>query len=181
MDRIEEIIALMTTRGGQWYGREAITLEQHSLQSARLAELEGAPPALVAAALLHDIGHLLAKADTGEGQARDDRHEAIAAGYLARVFGPDVVEPIRLHVDAKRYLSATEPGYRAALSPASVRSLGLQGGALAPGEADAFRAQPHAADAIRLRRWDDLAKDPTAKTGSARDYLPLLRSLARRG
>lgn len=179
MDRIDEIIGLMTTRGGQWYGREEITLEQHSLQSARLAELDGAPPALVAAALLHDIGHLLAKADTGEGQARDDRHEAIAAGYLSRIFGPDVAEPIRLHVDAKRYLCAVEPDYRAGLTPASVRSLGLQGGALAPDDAAAFRAQPYAEDAIRLRHWDDHAKDPTVKTGSARDYMPLLRSLAR--
>ncbi len=179
MDTVDHIVVLMTTRGGQWYGREEITLEQHSLQCARLAELEGAPPALVAAALLHDIGHLLAKADTGEGQARDDRHEAVAAGYLSRIFGPDVAEPIRLHVDAKRYLSATEPGYRAGLSPASVRSLALQGGALAPDAAAAFRACPYADDAIRLRRWDDHAKDPTVKTGSARDYIPLLRRLAR--
>ena len=180
MDEIDRIFALISGKGTVWYGREAITLEQHSLQSAALAEREGAPPALVAAALLHDLGHLLSKEGrTGEGQARDDRHEHIAAGYLTRLFGPGVAEPISLHVEAKRYLCAAEPGYGLALSPASVRSLELQGGVFDAGDAAKFRARPYADAAIRLRRWDDLAKDPKAKTKTKtlQSYGPLLRSL----
>lgn len=179
MDEIDRIFELIASKGTVWYGREAITIEQHSLQTARLAELDGASPALVAAALLHDLGHLLSKEQrgTGEGQLRDDRHEYIAAGYLRRLFGPAVAEPIRLHVDAKRFLCAAEPSYRENLSPASVRSLELQGGDFASPEVAEFRARPHAADAIKLRRWDDLAKDPAIRTKPLSAYAGLLRSL----
>lgn len=180
MDEIDRIVDLMSSKGTAWYGREGITLEQHSLQAARLAERDAAPPALVAAALLHDLGHLLSKErrGTGEGQLRDDRHEYIAAGYLERLFGPAVAEPIRLHVDAKRFLCSVEQGYREALSPASVRSLALQGGVLGSDDVAKFPARPFAGDAIKLRRWDDLAKDPTVKTKPLSSYAQLLRSLA---
>jgi len=179
MDAIDEILELIGRRGDALYGNEGVTQTAHAQQSAALAEAEGAVPALVAAALLHDVGHFLAKDDTGFGQAKDDFHERIGAGWLAKRFGPDVAEPVRLHVDAKRWLVVAEPAYAALLSPASIRSLELQGGAFAPEAADAFRARPHAADAIRLRRWDDRAKDPAAVTKPLESYVPLLRALAR--
>ena len=177
MDAIDEIVALIGRAGGALYGREAVTQTQHALQTAALAEAEGAAPALVAAALLHDVGHLLAKPDDEPVRARDDFHERIGGGWLARRFGAAVVEPVRLHVDAKRWLVAAEPGYAATLSPASVRSLALQGGPFAAAAAETFRARPYADDAIRLRRWDDRAKDPAVSTRRLEAYLPLLRSL----
>ncbi|MCK6451454.1 MAG: HD domain-containing protein [Alphaproteobacteria bacterium] len=200
MERAGEVLDLIVREGAAWYGTERVTQLQHALQAARLAEREGASPALVAAALLHDIGHLMAKdrpaavdpaadsnvgargstrAAPGERRQHDDRHEHIAGGLLVRLFGTAVAEPVRLHVDAKRFLCATEPGYHGTLSPASVRSLELQGGAFSPDAAARFRAGPFAADAVRLRRWDDLAKDPSVETRPLSAYVPLLRSLMR--
>jgi len=171
---MNELLALYTEKGGGAYG-ERVTQTAHALQSAALAEAAAAPPSLVAAALLHDVGHLLAKRADGV----DDRHEQIAAGYLARYFGPAVSEPVRLHVDAKRWLCACEPSYFATLSPASVKSLALQGGPFSPEAAAAFLALPYAAEAIRLRRWDDLAKRPDAPTSKLEAYAALLEELCR--
>jgi phosphonate degradation associated HDIG domain protein len=172
---VDEVMDLLAERGGADYGDERVTQLAHALQAAGLAEAEGAPPPLVAAALLHDLGHLLAKRRAGE----DDRHEQIAAGALAKLFGPEVAEPVRLHVDAKRWLCAAEPKYFATLSPGSVRSLALQGGPFEPKEAARFARQPHAEAATRLRRWDDRAKVPEAPTRSLAEYRPLLDGLAR--
>jgi gamma-butyrobetaine dioxygenase len=166
-----DLLALFERKGSEPYG-EFVTQAAHALQSAALAEAEDAAPALIAAALLHDVGHFLAK--PGDG---DDRHEDIGAGVLAKLFGPAVAEPVRLHVAAKRFLCATEPGYFATLSPASVASLARQGGPFTPDEAAAFERNPHAADALRLRRWDDLAKVPGAPTKDLAAYAPLLARL----
>lgn len=177
-NRIDKLHGLFTTRGAAQYGREAVSQAEHALQAALLAEREQAAPPLVAAALLHDVGHLLHKLDPETaGWDEDDRHEDIGWGYLKQVFVPAVAEPVRLHVSAKRYLCATDPAYFAILSPASVRSLELQGGRYTPAEADAFRRNAFAEDAVRLRRWDDRAKTPGTPTGTIDDYLPLLRSL----
>ena len=173
MDKVDQLLSLFETRGVSQYGREAVSQAEHALQAAALAEREGAAPALVAAALLHDVGHLLAKT----GGDLDDRHEEIGCGYLKSTFGPAVSEPVRLHVPAKRYLCATEPAYSGLLSPASVRSLELQGGRFTPDEAGLFGGLAYAGDAIRLRRWDDRAKTPGAPTKALRDYAPLLREL----
>lgn len=173
MDQVDRLLELFETRGAAQYGREAVSQAEHALQAARLAEAEGAAPALVAAALLHDVGHLLAKRRDGE----DDRHEEIGWGYLKSVFGAAVSEPVRLHVPAKRYLCAVESDYFAILSPASVRSLELQGGRFTADEAARFHAADFAADAVRLRRWDDRAKTPGVATKSIRDYADLLRGL----
>lgn len=181
MSPVDDILELIAINGGRWYGSERVTQAAHALQCARLAEMEGAAPALLAAALLHDIGHLLAKERpaAGETRQRDDHHEDIAGGYLDRYFGPDVAEPVRLHVDAKRWLCAADPGYHATLSPASVRSLELQGGIFTPSEAEGFKLRPYAGDAIRLRRWDDRAKDPAIQTRPLSAYAELLHHLAR--
>jgi gamma-butyrobetaine dioxygenase len=179
-DPVAEVMALFEGVASAQYGNERVTQREHALQSAMLAEQDDAPPALVAAALLHDVGHLLAAAKHPDmGQQTDDLHEKVGAGWLRRRFVDAVAEPVRLHVEAKRYLCQAEPAYAAILSPASVRSLELQGGTFNATEAAAYRALPHAADAVRLRRWDDQAKVPDAATRALADYAPLLRGLLR--
>jgi len=159
MPDIDRLIALLADKGGTQYGGEAVSQREHALQSAWLAEKAGASASIIAASLLHDVGHLLHHlGDNPAERGVDDRHEAIAGKQLRALFGAAVAEPVRLHVDAKRWLCATDPGYAATLSPSSVRSLALQGGPFAPAAADAFIAVPFAADAVRLRRWDDGAK-----------------------
>jgi len=176
MDQVDRLMELFAARGTDQYGREAVSQTEHALQAATLAEAEGAAPALVAAAFLHDVGHLLAKV---RSPSEDDRHEEIGWGYLKSTFGPAVAEPVRLHVPAKRYLCAVEPDYFAILSPGSVRSLELQGGRFTADEASAFRGVAYADDAVRLRRWDDHAKTPGTPTKALGDYAGLLRELMR--
>ena len=162
IDRIYERFAL---HGDDGYGSDRVRQREHALQCAALAEADGAAPALIAAALLHDIGHLIH--DLGAAPAArgiDDRHQELGQAWLTRWFGADVTEPVRLHVPAKRYLTATDPGYFATLSLGSVRSLELQGGQFTTEGAAAFIGQPHAADAVRLRRWDEGAKVPGQAT-----------------
>lgn len=176
---VDDVMALLADGGALRYGDEAVSQLAHALQCAVLAERENAPDSLVAAALLHDIGHLVGKGDEGEARRGvDRRHEAVAAGYLRRLFPDSVVAPIRLHVAAKQYLCHAEPSYFERLSPASVTSLRVQGG---PHDADAaanFIARPYAMDAVRLRRWDDKAKDPDARTPELASYRALLERLA---
>jgi phosphonate degradation associated HDIG domain protein len=168
-------LTLLAERGAARYGGEQVSQLEHALQCAALAEADGAAPELVAAALLHDVGHLLHRhGDDAAQRGVDDRHEQIGAGWLARGFVPAVAEPVRLHVPAKRYLCATDPAYFGALSAGSVRSLALQGGPLTPGEAVAFLAAPHAAEAVRLRRWDEAAKVPGAATPPLAQFRSLL-------
>jgi gamma-butyrobetaine dioxygenase len=157
-DAVEAILALYRARGHERYG-ERVTQLDHALQCASLAAADGAPDGLVAAALLHDYGHLIDdRGHMAERDGLDGAHEAAGAAALAAWFGPAVTQPIALHVAAKRYLCATEPSYFEALSPASKLSLELQGGPFAPAEATAFAALPYAEDAVRLRRWDDWGK-----------------------
>ena len=175
MNPIEEIKSVLMEVGCERYGMEAVDQLQHALQSACLAEQDGASPELITAALLHDIGHLVDKKFDGAAEAGIDRkHEDIGAGYLSKWMGPAVTEPIAMHVDAKRYLCAVDEEYFATLSDASVHSLRLQGGVYSADEADEFISQPFACDAVRLRRWDDLAKDPEAKTESLEHYMDIV-------
>jgi gamma-butyrobetaine dioxygenase len=172
---IARVLELLDKHGGGLYGGEAVTQREHALQAALAAERADADPALIAAALLHDIGHLLPESHVGDGDKDFDlRHEAAGAAWLAEHFPPEVVEPIRLHVAAKRYLCFTEPGYWEGLSPASRASLRVQGGPFTADEARAFLAQPHAAAAVELRRWDEAAKVPglpTPRLDYYRSYL----------
>lgn len=139
---------------------EAVTQTQHALQCAALAEADGAEASLQVAALLHDVAHLWETHD--EFRNTDLGHEVVGARLLTRWFGQAVAIPVALHVLAKRYLVAIEPEYADTLSPASVHSLELQGGAMTSTEIRRFEESPHHCDAVRLRRWDDLAKDPKA-------------------
>lgn len=156
-----EIIRLFETRAGSQYGREAVSQLEHALQCAQLAEQGGETDETIVAALLHDMGHLIAAEKSGQPddtQARDDLHQYIALPFLRGLLPDAVLEPMRLHVDAKRYLCGSEPGYWETLSPASQRSLELQGGAYADDQLATFMAQPFAQEAVRLRRYDDQAK-----------------------
>jgi phosphonate degradation associated HDIG domain protein len=169
----DEVVRLFERRGGSAYGREAVTQREHALQAAHLAREAGASPALVVAALLHDVGHLLHDLpDDAPDRGVDDRHEELAARWLGDRFGPDVVEPARLHVEAKRFLCAVEPGYHDALSEPSRVSLRFQGGPMSPEQVGRFRASPHAAAAVTLRRCDDAAKVPGLAVPGIEAYLP---------
>ncbi|AOJ04033.1 MULTISPECIES: phosphonate degradation HD-domain oxygenase [Burkholderia] len=156
---LDDIRALFDRHGDIGYSGEPVTQREHALQSAQLAEEAGAGDALIAAALLHDLGHLLNRqGETPTAHGIDDLHQYYVLPFLRPLFPDAVLEPIRLHVDAKRCLCAIDASYYARLSADSVRSLHLQGGVFSDAEADAFLLRPYAADAICLRRWDDLAK-----------------------
>jgi gamma-butyrobetaine dioxygenase len=165
------IAELFAGPGARDYLGEPVTIGVHMRQAGALAEAAGADPALVAAALLHDVGHL--RNETGQ------LHGEAGARWLSRWFGPAVTEPVRLHVAAKRYLCATEPGYSGLLSAESVRTLARQGGPMTPAEAAAFAAGPHARDAVAVRRWDEAAKDPAVAPPEFSHFAPLLQRLAR--
>lgn len=157
----QELSTLYSERGVRRYGLNAISQLDHALQGAALAEADGEPASLIVAVLLHDIGHMIHQ--LGEAPAKrgiDDHHEILGAKRLAKLFGPDVSEPVRLHVPAKRFLCAVEPDYFDKLSADSVRSLALQGGPMTPPEVDAFRQERWWQDAAKLRRYDEDAKVP---------------------
>ena len=177
---VQLIADLFASEGAADYLGEAVTQAAHMLQAAALAERAGAAPALVAAALLHDVGHFAGTITGRDLMAEtDNRHSEQGATWLGQWFGAEVTEPVRLHVDAKRYLCAVEPGYLGKLSPASVYTLGVQGGPMAAAEAAEFAARPFAAAACQVRRWDDDAKDPQAPTPAFTHFAPFLAGLLR--
>jgi len=177
---IAELRRLFAARGDSAYGGEAVSQAQHAFQAAHLARQAGAGPGLIIAALLHDVGHLLHDLpDDAPDDGVDDRHENLAASWLARWFGDDVVEPVRLHVEAKRFLCAVDPSYETQLSEPSRLSLKLQGGPMTDDEVRAFRASPHHESAVALRAWDDEAKDPDLVVDELDAYLSLIKDSLR--
>ncbi|MCB1001857.1 MAG: HD domain-containing protein [Acidimicrobiales bacterium] len=177
---VDDVVELFERWGSVHYDDRVSQLD-HALQCASLAERAGAAPHLVVAALLHDIGHLieLDRTDGTIGDLAVDRgHEHVAARALAALFGPEVRMPIELHVEAKRFLCAIEPGYAATLSDGSVRSLATQGGAMTAAEVARFASRPDASDAADVRRWDDAGKVEQLVVAPLAHFVPLLRSLA---
>ena len=173
---VQQIISLYEEKGGREYEGEGVSQLEHALQAATHAERAGAPPELVCAALLHDIGHLLNdKGETPTLRGVDDEHQNAALPFLRGRFPAAVLEPIRLHVDAKRYLCATRADYYGRLSEDSKRSLELQGGVFSAAEAERFIRQPHADEAVKVRLWDDAAKTRGAATPGLAHFEPLLR------
>ncbi|MBM3588732.1 MAG: HD domain-containing protein [Alphaproteobacteria bacterium] len=171
--RLQGLADLIDCKGHGCYGLHDVTQRQHALQAAWQAEREGCSSSLIAAALLHDIGHMVH--DLGDNPAAhgvDDKHEELGQVWLQNWFGPEVTEPVRLHVAAKRYLCATEADYVAKLSADSVLSLSLQGGPMSADEVATFRALQHAEDAVRLRRFDEGAKVTGLMTPPVRHFLP---------
>ena len=182
MSLAADILALYESRGTEAYFGERVSMAEHGLQAAHFARAEAAPEALVVAALLHDIGHLLEDPpDAIEEWSLDARHEEVGARWLARRFDAAVCEPVHLHVRAKRYLCATDAGYFARLSTASVHTLKLQGGPMPPHEVMYFESQRFWQEAVRLRRWDDQGKVAGLKTLALLDYAPLIERVAAGG
>ncbi|GKT15396.1 hypothetical protein AVHY2522_08000 [Acidovorax sp. SUPP2522] len=175
----DDIAPLFKRHGGTQYSGEPVTQTAHALQTAWLAEQAGADDELVTAALLHDLGHLLQDhGDTPTAHGIDDLHQFSALPFLRGLFGDRVLDAIRWHVDAKRYLCATRPHYRSALSADSQRSLVLQGGVFGAQEAQAFIGRPHAEEAVRLRLWDDQAKVEGLATPGLAHFLASRRGAA---
>jgi phosphonate degradation associated HDIG domain protein len=170
--RLKQIADLLTLKAGGLYGLSAVNQRQHALQAAWLAEKTGCPDCLIVASLLHDIGHLVH--DLGDSPAEagvDDLHEQRGYEFLAAWFGPEVTEPVRLHVAAKRYLCATEADYFSQLSKDSVLSLSLQGGPMSAAEVAAFDALPQSGAAVKLRRFDEQAKVKNLETPGVEHFL----------
>lgn len=176
LSSLEDIEQLYAARGDANYG-EGVTQTEHAVQCAALAEADGAAPALIIAALLHDIGHLFDREEDVVGASSDHPHEISGAQALKGLFDEAVRTPIALHVAAKRYLCFKERGYLGALSPASQRSLELQGGPFHAGEAAAFERNPYWREAVALRRLDDMGKCAEVSSRAFSDFAPLMRDL----
>ena len=176
VDFIGDIFA---RRGAESYLGEQVTMSQHMLQAAQLAEEADASERTIVAALLHDIGHYTNEfPDDALAQGTDNLHEEAGAQVLAPFFPTEVTDPIRHHVAAKRYLCATNPAYFDRLSPASVHTLNLQGGPMDPEEAAAFAKEPNLDAILRVRVWDDQGKDPDMQTPDFQHYAPMVQRVA---
>lgn len=175
---ITSICQLLEAKGSTRMPSGIVSLLDHALQTAALSERGGASSALVCACLLHDIGHVLEDPIVPDAASTGRRwgHGARAAAHLGKLFGPAVIDPIRLHVDAKRYLCYAHPGYAHGLSADARRSLVVQGGAFTPDQARAFMQEPHAVDAVNLRLWDDQAHAIGSPTPTLSHYAVILRT-----
>jgi phosphonate degradation associated HDIG domain protein len=178
---VEFLADIFERRGAEDYLGEPVTVAEHMLQGAWLAEQENAREELVVAALLHDIGHFTSEFGTYSPGDTQDRHHDEAGGKVLAPFFPEVVtECVRLHVAAKRYLCATDDTYFGKLSPASVHTLSLQGGPMSKEEIAEFERNPHFREAVQVRLWDEGGKVPGMKTRSFRNYVPLLQRVVDR-
>lgn len=177
---VDKLDALFAAIAGTSYLGEPITIAEHMLQSAACARRDGADDALIAAALLHDVGYYVDPAPDNENETDlRKRHDLAAARILAPVLPAGVTEPIRLHVDAKRYLCAIEPAYYDKLSDASKHTMRLQGGVMDAEQAETFAGEPYCEDAVRLRRWDDEGKAPDVAVPGFEAYRTMLATLSR--
>lgn len=179
MSASDVIFRVFERRGAEAYYGEAVSMLEHSLQAAHFARLSHAPDSLVLAALLHDVGHLVedVPADIADWH-EDAHHEEKGAAWLAQYFGPEICNPVRLHVAAKRYLCTTDASYFSKLSPASVITLKLQGGPMSADEVAAFERIPHYRDALRLRRCDEAGKVAGLATAGLEEYRALIERFA---
>lgn len=175
---VDYLINLFLQKGDSLYAGEPVSQAEHGLQAATFAENKNASASLIVAALLHDVGHLLT--DLPEDCAEegiDSKHEDLGAEWLEQYFGPEVTEPIRMHVAAKRYRCAVDEEYRNRLSPASELSLKLQGGPFTPEEVERFDQNPHAQESLQLRLWDEAAKVENYETPDLEHFRPYINDV----
>lgn len=174
----QQIAEIYRTRGQQRYAGEPVSHLLHAWQCGQLAFFAEASPTLQLACWLHDIGHLVSGLEgTPTLRGENDQHELLGANLLEPLWGPEVAEPVRLHVMAKRYLATQHPQYKAKLSPDSLRSLELQGGEMSVQEREQFKSSPHHKSALLLRVWDEQAKQADWFTVSLREALDELTEL----
>ena len=173
---IETILKTFKEGGNQKYGVEAVTQLEHALQSASLAEAENVPSHLIAAALLHDIGHILDGKELPKDDLANlnDLHEEIGYHWLLKYFGPEVASPVKLHVEAKRYLCTIDEHYTQKLSPTSLKSFHDQGGKMSKEEQSNFEQNLFFEAAVQLRTWDDTAKEANKSTPPIEHFVPYL-------
>ena len=175
MDIIEKIISNFKNNKSLYIG-EKVTIAEHMIQSAMMAEKSKSKDYLVCSCLLHDYGHfILDDPDELVKENKDGRHEDIGYEYLKKFFKKEIVEPIKHHVQAKRYLARNKKYYNR-LSDASLVSLKLQGGLLNSKEAKTFEKEKFFKDAIKLRKFDEAAKKVGLKIKDIIDYKDLLKS-----
>ena len=175
MNIIEKIISNFINNKSLYIG-EKVTMTEHMIQSAMLAEKNKSSSSLICASLLHDYGHfILDDPDKLVNQKEDGKHEDVAYRYLKKYFKKNVVEPIKIHVKAKRYLARNQKYYRI-LSQASKVSLHLQGGVMNEEESEKFEKEKFFDDAIKLRKFDEAAKKTSIKMKNINDYKSLLNS-----
>ncbi len=178
----ETIVAFLAEifeqRGAREYLGEPVTIAEHMLQAASVAEQNGQDEAIVVAALLHDIGHFTSEQGCYRVDDTEDRlHDEAGARTLAPFFPPVVVDCVRHHVAAKRYLCATRPRYLERLSKASVHSLELQGGPMTETEVAAFEALPHFKEIVQVRYLDEAAKRAGVETPPFAHFAPMVQRL----
>jgi len=172
MQITDEIKSIFLEKGKNHFDEGSVTQLSHALQCAQHAEIANSSAEMITACLLHDIGHLLNNdARQAISNGEDAEHEQMAVDYLRSWFGPAVTSPIRWHVDAKRYLCATDKTYFSKLSKGSVRSLEVQGGPFNRDEAVSFESQPYYREAVQLRRWDEASKSTSTTTPSLDHFL----------
>jgi len=177
VDYIEDVFR---RRGAESYLGEQVTMAQHMLQTAQCAEQAGADNSQIVAALLHDIGHYKNEIpETSLAKGINNFHEEAGANFLEDFFPRSVVEPIRQHVAAKRYLCAVKSDYLERLSPASVHTLNLQGGPMNKEEVKEFKKNDYIEQCIQLRFWDEEGKDPEREHPPFSYYRTLIESLVK--
>ncbi|MFL9873169.1 (R)-1-hydroxy-2-trimethylaminoethylphosphonate oxygenase [Paraburkholderia megapolitana] len=179
---VDNIVAfigdIFARRGGEEYLGEGVTMAEHMLQAAHLVEQNGERDTVIVAALLHDIGHFTSEFGAfSMSDTKDNYHDAAGAVVVEQFFPRAVTDCVRLHVAAKRYLCAVDPGYFAKLSPASVHSLRLQGGPMTDEQVARFSQNPNLADVIKVRLADDAGKVTGASTPDFAHYAPLVQRL----
>ncbi|MTI09959.1 HD domain-containing protein [Curvivirga aplysinae] len=172
---VDFLIDMFNSRGQDEYLGEAITQSEHMLQCAVVADQFEAKESVILASLLHDVGHFMHDYDFDcADHGIDSRHEDVADDFLKKFYPPEVTEPVRMHVDAKRYLCAVEPDYFGKLSEASVHSLKLQGGPMSAEEVKKFEESPHLKDALDLRRFEEAGKVDGVATPKIEEYRDLM-------